>query len=399
MKNKLALKAIVLFFAATVSLQASGNIDSGVKTEDTLVNILCYHRFEERKITDPKKKQFGDIYFISPDMFEEHLKYLKDNKYNVIPMSEYVKFVEAGKGAPSKTVVITIDDGYRSIYDKAYPLLKKYGYTATTYLYNNFLPGGKNALNVAQIKEMAADGFEFGSHTATHPILSLKQKTRKGKKYSMDDKEYLRFLDTEIIGSKKYLEEKTGLSMETIAYPYGAYSEEVIAFVEKAGYKAGFSVVPSYNTADTAKYALKRTMLYNNTDIERFKRIFEKKQIKVKSVYPPDSSITEDRIPVIKAEIVEDAGLNTATIKFMMGRVVLKDSVYNADTKMLTYEYSTKMTRGTHEVRVIAKDPENNEYEYAWQFIVGRRVADGLLESAVGKKQEEIKNNEQQPAP
>jgi len=394
MRTKILLIFIAVFISSALSLHGSGNIAPEQKNEEALVNILCYHRFEERKITDPKKKQFGDIYYISPDMFEEHLKYLKDNKYNVIPMSEYVKFVESGKSAPKNTVVITIDDGYRSIYEKAYPLLKKYGYTATTYLYNNFLPGGKNALNVAQIKEMAADGFEFGSHSATHPILTLKQKTKKGKKYLMDDREYLKFLETEIVGSKEYLEDKTGLVMDTIAYPYGAYSEEVIAFVKKAGYKAGFSVVPSYNTAETDKYALKRTMLYNNSDIEKFKKIFEKRQIKIKSVYPPDSAIIEERIPAIKAELAEDAGLNTATIKFMMGRVVLKDSVYNPDTKMLTYEYSTKMTLGTHEVRVIAKDDNDRSYEYAWMFIIGKHADPELLRKQTEKKQvKEVENN------
>ncbi len=394
MRTKILLIFIAVFISSALSLHGSGNIAPEQKNEEALVNILCYHRFEERKITDPKKKQFGDIYYISPDVFEEHLKYLKDNKYNVIPMSEYVKFVESGKSAPKNTVVITIDDGYRSIYEKAYPLLKKYGYTATTYLYNNFLPGGKNALTVAQIKEMAADGFEFGSHSATHPILTLKQKTKKGKKYLMDDREYLKFLETEIVGSKEYLEDKTGLVMDTIAYPYGAYSEEVIAFVKKAGYKAGFSVVPSYNTAETDKYALKRTMLYNNSDIEKFKKIFEKRQIKIKSVYPPDSAIIEERIPAIKAELAEDAGLNTATIKFMMGRVVLKDSVYNPDTKMLTYEYSTKMTLGTHEVRVIAKDDNDRSYEYAWMFIIGKHADPELLRKQTEKKQvKEVENN------
>ncbi|HPI02893.1 MAG TPA: polysaccharide deacetylase family protein [Candidatus Goldiibacteriota bacterium] len=394
MKIKKLPAILAVFLTAVVFMQASGSAAPQMKDEESPVNILCYHRFEQRKITDPKKKVFGDIYYISPDMFEEHLKYLKENKYNVISMSEYVKIVESGKSAPANTVVITVDDGYRSVYEKAYPLLKKYGYTATTYLYNNFLPGGKNALNVAQIKEMAADGFEFGSHSATHPILTLKQKTKKGKKYLMDDREYLKFLETEIVGSKEYLEDKTGLVMDTIAYPYGAYSEEVIAFVKKAGYKAGFSVVPSYNTAETDKYALKRTMLYNNSDIEKFKKIFEKRQIKIKSVYPPDSAIIEERIPAIKAELAEDAGLNTATIKFMMGRVVLKDSVYNPDTKMLTYEYSTKMTLGTHEVRVIAKDDNDRSYEYAWMFIIGKHADPELLRKQTEKKQvKEVENN------
>jgi hypothetical protein len=73
---------------------------------------------------------------------------------------------------------------------------------------------------------------------------------------------------------------------------------------------------------------------------------------------------------------------------------VLKDSVYNPDTKMLTYEYSTKMTRGTHEVRVIAKGDKGGDYEYAWMFIIGKHVDPELLRKKTEKKQvKEVENN------
>ena len=220
--------------------------------DDRVVNVLCYHRFTARENTTKNMKKWGDIYATLPDKFESQLQFIKDSGYNIIPMKQFVDYINGNGDVPDKTVVITIDDGYEDTYTKAWPILKKLGIPATIYLYESFIPGGKNALTFAQVKEMTAGGgIEVGVHSNTHPILTKKEK-------NCVNGCYLKFLEKEIIESKEYFKEHLGTELETFAYPYGTYSDEVQYFIKKAGYRAAFSVVPSYNTRDTEKYSLKR---------------------------------------------------------------------------------------------------------------------------------------------
>jgi|GEM_PF-1417207 len=350
------------------------------KEDDTVVNVLCYHRFTERKITNPAKKKTGDTYYISPELFEDHIKFMKKNGYSIIKMADYLEYLDKRRSLPKNPVVITIDDGYKSIYQEAYPVMKKEKISAITYLYQNFLPGGKAALNVKEIREMAADGFEFGCHSNTHPVLTMRYVKEKGKKNRyMEDMEYLKFLEKEIIEPKGYLEEKTGLKIETMAYPFGSYSTEVIQFVRRAGYRAAFSVVPSMNTKETDRYALRRTMIYNTTTVDDLKKILQKRPIKVKSHYPADGQIVKEKMPVLQAELLSDAEINTSTVKLKMGRVVLKTSSYDPEKKSISYRYQRKLSKGTHVATVQAEGLNGEKYEYSWLFIIGTPVKNEAL--------------------
>jgi peptidoglycan/xylan/chitin deacetylase (PgdA/CDA1 family) len=362
--------ALMLFSASCASASAEKKETRQAKL-DVPVNVLCYHRFEKRKATDPAKKN-GDIYYISTDNFEKHMKFLKDNGYNGITMSAYVDYLEGRAELPDKPVVITIDDGYVSGYTGAFPILKKYSIPATYYVYTIFFPRAKQAMSVAQVKEMAAAGEEVGCHSKTHPILTFKVKKVGEKKIPMTDKEYIKFLREEIIVPRKVLQEELGLPVDTFAYPYGAYSNEVESVIKEAGYKAALSVCPSYNTIKTGRLALKRTIIYYNTTTDKLKKILEMKTIDVRAVYPADGVIITERSPEVSAQLVDDAGLNTATIRFTMGRVPLNQSVYNPQTKMVTYKYTKLMKRGNHIARVFALGLDGTEHEFAWQFMIGR---------------------------
>ena len=367
---------LMLQFMAAVPVIYAG------QKEEAVVNVLCYHRFVERKAAAKTIK--GDSYYLSPELFESHLEYLRDNAV-VISMDDYVDALESGKDLKPRTVVLTADDGYRSLYTEAFPLLKKYNMPMTIYLYNNFFPGGANALTASMVKEMAESGLiTFGSHSATHPILT----SRKKKGGSMDDAEYADKLYKEIIGSKEYLEKKSGLAIETMAYPYGAYSAEVWEFAEKAGYRAAFSVVDSYNTTVTPRFALKRTMLYTGDKSDKIKKLLEKKPLKTESSYPSDGEIIQEQRPVLKAVLADDSMLNTATVKFMMGRVVLeKDSKYDADKKELSYVYERDLDKGVHTARVIAQGKEGGYYEYSWLFIIGKSLDKETMKLKLEKKE------------
>ena len=370
------MKFLKLLFLAVFLLTAVPLF--AVLTDENCINVLCYHRFKERKPSEITNKKLGDIYSITPKRFEEHMQFLKDAGYKVIPMSQYVRVIEGKEEMPEKAVVVSTDDGYKSVKDQGYPILKKFNYPSVSYVYSVFLPGGKNSLKPEDVKELLSEGLmEFGSHSHTHPIL-----TKRG---DMTDAEYCDFLIKEIITSKRYMERKLGITMDTFAYPYGAYSKETNKVVEKAGFKAAFSVVPSYNTKDTYRFALKRTMIYNSTTVGQLKAILEKKPIKIKSVYPDDGDVITNGKTELKAELIEDAGINTATIKFAMGRVPLEDSVYDPNTKTLTYTYDKPLPRGVHVASVKAKDMDGFEREYAWSFIVGKPIAEGVLEDALSK--------------
>jgi peptidoglycan/xylan/chitin deacetylase (PgdA/CDA1 family) len=366
---------------------------STVFAEDKPVNVLCYHRFQPRGAMTEKQKKNGDIYCIDPERFEEHMQFLKDNGYTVIPMKKYLDYLDGKTSIPDRAVVLTIDDGYKSAYEYAYPILKKFGYTATLYLYEVFFPTGGAALSVDEVKEMLSAGFEAGCHSYDHPYMTRRKQNENDRE--LGDKDYVAWLDKQIIGPKKYLKDILGADIETFAYPYGLYSGIIIPEVQKAGYRAAFSVVPSYNTRETPRYALKRTMLFSNTTTSRLRSILSKKPIRIKAVFPEDGSVSGDRLPELKAVLAEDSGLNTTTIRFKMGNDVLVGTSYDPAAKTATYKYSKEIYKGAHVPSITALGLDGSEHEFAWLFITGKPLDTGIPEAEKNGADRNIKQEAQ----
>ena len=95
--------------------------------------VIMYHRFDENKYEDTS---------ISSELFRSHLEFLKNEEYNVLPISKLVNFFTNDIALPKKSVFITIDDGFKSFYDKAFPLLKKYQFPFTVFVSTDHV--GKN---------------------------------------------------------------------------------------------------------------------------------------------------------------------------------------------------------------------------------------------------------------
>ena len=160
MKKRIIFIFFTIFIITTcltkeITVKKTNNKNS---FDNKKIFVLCYHRFKKRSINDEKRKKWGDIYYLEPTMFEKHIKFLKKN-YNIISMKEFIDFLNNRLELPDRSVLITIDDGYKSIYKKAYPIIKKYRVPVTLFLYQNFFPGGKNALSKKEIKEMLKTGL------------------------------------------------------------------------------------------------------------------------------------------------------------------------------------------------------------------------------------------------
>lgn len=190
------------------------------------VSILCYHSFAQSCTSQ----------LCTPaNVFDRQMQYLKDNNYRVISLAEFNQFLKYNQRVPNRSVIITIDDGYRSTYDIAYPILKKFDYSATFFIYTDFVSATKIALNWDQIREMRDGGMEIGSHTLSHGDLTKKLEGETSKAY-------LQRVERELLESKRIIDEQLQQDTIFLAYPYGKSDPVVRSFTRKAGYQMGLSV-------------------------------------------------------------------------------------------------------------------------------------------------------------
>ena len=107
---------------------------------------------------------------VTPESFERQMKYLRDHRYHVISLDEFIETKRRGGEFSHNTVVITFDDGQRNNYHDAFPILKKYAMPATIFVITQWT-GQSAYLTWDQMREMSAAGVDFGSHTQHHVYL------------------------------------------------------------------------------------------------------------------------------------------------------------------------------------------------------------------------------------
>ncbi len=209
-KLKHFLKHLILAFF----LAFSGN--TAVNAADHAV-ILMYHRFGESRLPSTN---------IRLAQFEKHLEILAGEAYTVWPLSKIISYMQDKKTLPDRTVAITIDDAYISVYKEAWPRLKKRNFPFTVFVATNPIDNGlRGYMNWDQLRQLQADGVEIGSQTASHPHMheiTLDASIEEIKKSNN------RFL-TEL-----------GMRPNLFAYPYGEYNLSVISQVKAAGFIAAF---------------------------------------------------------------------------------------------------------------------------------------------------------------
>jgi peptidoglycan/xylan/chitin deacetylase (PgdA/CDA1 family) len=179
---------------------------------------MMYHRFGEH--TFPSTN-------IRIDQFEAHLDVLAAGKYAVRPVADIVHALKAGQPLPDRTIGLTIDDAFLSVYRQAWPRLRKAGLPFTLFVATDAIDrGGKDYMNWDQVREMVRAGVTIGAHSASHahlPRLSA------------------RVIEEELTKSTARFEKELGFKPRLFAYPYGEASRVVVAAAQAAGYAASFS--------------------------------------------------------------------------------------------------------------------------------------------------------------
>ena len=231
-----------------------------------VVPILVYHHFAE-KCRSP---------LCMPNhIFARQMKYLHDHGYRVITLGELLGFLQYRYAVPKRSVVITIDDGYKSAYEVAYPILRKYGFRATLFIYTDFVGSSRSAITFSQLRKMKADGFEIGSHTLSHCDL-------KRKKKGESDKVYMARIKKELTLSKKIIDRELGQNTRYLSLPYGKYNHKILSMSKQTGYKMALTVARGGNPFFADPLLLKRDQVLKR-DMKTFAsllRTFKKISLK-----------------------------------------------------------------------------------------------------------------------
>lgn len=218
--------------------------------EEPSIAILTYHRLGPSVV---------DSMTITVTAFESQLKWLKDNHYTVIPLKTWVNYVEAnGPPPPPKSVVITADDGHKSVYTYMLPLVRKYNIPVTLFIYPSAISNASYALTWPQLKELQQTGlFDMQGHTYWHPNF-------KHEKKKQSPADYQKFVDVQLVKSKNKLEKEFGTPVNLLAWPFGIYDDELEKAATKAGYVMAFSIDGRHAKKSDNKMAVPRYMIVSN---------------------------------------------------------------------------------------------------------------------------------------
>lgn len=217
------------------------------------VPILCYHRFANR----PSKLA------VTPAAFAAQMEYLARNHYHVISLDELKRFLDGREALPRRSVAITIDDGYRSTFEVAFPVLKKHGFPATVFLYTDFV-GAADAMTWTQMQELSrSELIEIQPHSKTHSNLVLRQPQET-------EAQYRERIQKEVDVPTASIEARLNTRGDNFAYPYGDTNEIVVEALKHRGLALGLTVTPGGNGFFANPYMLRRTMIFGEDDIGTF---------------------------------------------------------------------------------------------------------------------------------
>ena len=241
---------------------------AGPRTREARIPILMYHSVSDA--SDSRHPYYQTV--TSPQRFAEQMRFLSENGYTTVPLTQAFRDGTSAKPNDRKPVVVTFDDGLRDFHTNAYPVLARYGFTANMFLPTAYIGDqrlrfdGGECMTWSEVRELHKSGIEFGSHTVSHPKL---------KDLSPVEVEH------ELSHSKATIEEKLGAAAPCFSYPY-AFPETIPTFVAnlretlvRCGYQLGVSTIIGRALPSDDPLFLRRLPVNSADDVPLFRAKLE----------------------------------------------------------------------------------------------------------------------------
>ena len=266
--------------------------------------VLMYHRFEDQRFPSTS---------ISSKNFQDQIRYLKENNFNILPISDLVLFFNKNYDIPDKSVFITIDDGYKSFYEHAFPILKKHKVPFSLFLSTKFVSNEKKSdfMSWKMIEELSKNKGQILNHTDSHPKLLELQIDEVEKEFYLAEKKII---------------SKIGRLQRVVSYPYGESNFQIQKLVKEMGYDIGFAQHSSPVHLNENKLALPRFAINDEFgNMDRFIQIVNSKAL---IVY--DLKVIKDNSNLEKFEISFSTNKTESSINcYINNSAVLKKKIIN----------------------------------------------------------------------
>ncbi len=263
-----------------------GSSQAQKKNRTEQIRVLVYHHFG-REDTYPSTS-------VSLEQFKRHLAYLKKNDYTVLTLGRALERLYSGDRLAEKTAVITIDDGYRSVWKNAWPLLDQYGFPATLFISTGRV-GGEGFMSWEEIQKLSNQGFEIGNHSHSHDYFLDKPEERIAEAFEADLKK-----------AHEEFRRHLGRAPRLYAYPFGEYIPEMAGILKAHGYRAAAAQRSGVIYENSSRYALPRfPMNYYYADMEGFSSKMRMNALPVMEAEPQSPLLDKGRPP--RLELLIDA--------------------------------------------------------------------------------------------
>ena len=359
--------------AAPAAAASPGKATKPVVDQTAQVIIFCYHRLVEKVRAPGTEIKTAD--------FEAQMKALKDHGITVIGMQDFLAWRRGEKSIPPRSAIISFDDGWKSQYEVAWPILKKFNYPVTLFIYTEGVRGGRfgggEAMTWEQLAEMRDAGVDIQAHSATH------QDLRKGfdvaSKKKLTGAEYEQWLQNEVAGCKQLLEQKLAIKVNCYAVPFGNYNDHVKEVARNSGYEAMFTVYGQALTYNSPLDSLGRYAIEANKP-----KVFESAVKMIGSstaggaavaavgtanlsTQPADGETVRTALPLIKANLSAMGQIDPSTVQMRISGLGPVLATYDPKTGNLTYQVTQKLREKTCTVIVTAKAGDK-KVEAHWTF-------------------------------
>src|SRR5438132_1935590 len=366
---------------ATPEVAASPKIKKPVVDQTAQTIIFCYHLLVD-KVRYPGTE-------ITPAAFEAQMKELKDRGITVISMQDLLAWKRGEKNIPPRCAVITFDDGYKSQYEVAWPILKKYGYPFTMFIYTEGVRGGSlgggGAITWEQLEDMRDNGIDIEAHSATHQDLReghtimVAEPGGKRTKKKLTGAEYEQWVQNEVVGCKQLLEQRIGIRVNCFAVPFGTYNEHVKEIARNAGYEAMFTVYGQPITFTSpldsiGRYAIAantpKVFVYAVTLISTSRggasAVAECGSANL-STHPADGETVRPALPLIKANLSPIGAIEPGSVQLRVSGLGVVPANYDPKSGTVSYQVTQKL-RGNSCTVIVSAKSEGKKVEAHWTF-------------------------------